>query len=126
MTPISVGQPGAAKPGDNSKAFEFYTLSGAIYSAIQVEASGWAILAWNPAWGRLETLTAEKHQNLTAWGSIPILVVDVWEHAYYLDYQNRRADFVRAWWSLVNWEEVECRLFAAMQAGVSISSCAAL
>jgi Fe-Mn family superoxide dismutase len=83
-------------------------------AAIQVEASGWCVLVWNPAWGRLEILSAEKHQNYTQWSGIPILVVDVWEHAYYLDYQNRRGDYVQAWWQLVNWNEVERRLLLAM------------
>lgn len=89
-------------------------------AAIEVEGSGWAILAWNPAWGRLEILTAEKHQNLTNWGSIPILVLDVWEHAYYLDYQNRRADYVRRWWSLVHWANVERRLLLALPARIPL------
>lgn len=84
-------------------------------AAIQTEASGWGLLCWVPSWGRLEILTAEKHQNLTQWGAIPVLVIDVWEHAYYLDYQNRRADYVRAWWQLVNWNEVGKRLQLAMQ-----------
>lgn len=84
-------------------------------AASKVEASGWAVLAWNPAWNRLVILSAEKHQNLTQWGSIPILVVDLWEHAYYLDYQNKRTDYISAWWELINWHEVERRLFLAMQ-----------
>ncbi|MDD2422365.1 MAG: superoxide dismutase, partial [Heliobacteriaceae bacterium] len=79
-------------------------------AAVNVEASGWAVLVWQPAWGRLEILTAEKHQNLTQWGCIPILVLDVWEHAYYLDYQNRRQNYVNSWWQVVNWYEVEWRL----------------
>ncbi len=89
-------------------------------AAIKVEASGWAVLVWHPAWGRLEILMAEKHQDLTQWGGIPILVVDTWEHAYYLDYQNRREDYVRAWWNLVNWTEVERRLLLAIQGNLSI------
>ena len=84
-------------------------------AAIKVEASGWAVLVWHPAWGRLEILMAEKHQDLTQWGGIPVLVVDTWEHDYYLDYQNRRADYVRAWWNLINWAEVERRLVLAAQ-----------
>ncbi|OLN27160.1 superoxide dismutase [Desulfosporosinus metallidurans] len=85
-------------------------------AAINVEASGWVLLVWQPAWGRLEMLTIEKHQNLYQAGSIPILVMDVWEHAYYLDYQNKRKDYVTAWGRLVNWYEVERRLIMAMQA----------
>lgn len=89
-------------------------------AAVDVEASGWAVLVWNPAWGRLEILNAEKHQDLTQWGCIPILVLDAWEHAYYLDYQNRRKDYVNAWWQLVNWYEVERRLLLAMSGRVPL------
>ena len=93
-------------------------------AAVDVEASGWAVLVWNPAWGRLEILNAEKHQDLTQWGCIPILVLDVWEHAYYLDYQNKRKDYVNAWWQLVNWYEVERRLLLAMRGQVTLMATA--
>ncbi|MDR0839704.1 MAG: superoxide dismutase [Oscillospiraceae bacterium] len=82
-------------------------------AANAVEGSGWTILGYNTAFFRLEVLQAEKHQNLTQWGIIPILVCDVWEHAYYLKYQNRRADYVNAWWGLVDWREVEERFVNA-------------
>lgn len=85
-------------------------------AAINVEASGWALLVWQSAWGRLEILTVEKHQDFYQVGSVPILVMDVWEHAYYLDYQNKRKDYITAWGQLVNWYEVERRLLLAMQA----------
>lgn len=75
-------------------------------AAVAVEGSGWALLVWNPAFAKLEILQAEKHQNLTQWGVIPLLTVDVWEHAYYLKYQNKRASWVEAWWNLVNWDDV--------------------
>ena len=75
-------------------------------AAKDVEGSGWATLAWEPSIGRLVALQIEKHQNLTVWGVAPLLVCDVWEHAYYLKYQNRRADYLKAFWSVVNWPEV--------------------
>ncbi|AGA68504.1 superoxide dismutase [Desulfitobacterium dichloroeliminans LMG P-21439] len=78
-------------------------------AAVAVEGSGWAVLVWNPEFQKLEILQAEKHQNLTQWGVAPLLTVDVWEHAYYLKYQNKRAAWVEAWWSLVNWTDVEER-----------------
>jgi len=90
-------------------------------AATDVEASGWAILGYQPAFNRVEIYTAEKHQNLTQWGAIPILVLDVWEHAYYLDYQNKRRDWVEAWWKLVNWDEVERRLKMAMAAQMPLT-----
>ncbi len=86
-----------------------------VAATIKVEASGWGILAWNPAWNSLEILTAEKHQNLTQWGAIPILVIDVWEHAYYLDYQYQRDKYVRKILELINWNEVERRLSLAVR-----------
>lgn len=78
-------------------------------AAVAVEASGWALLCYNPMFNKLEILTTEKHQNLTQWGVTPLLVCDVWEHAYYLKYQNKRAAFVEAWWNLVNWDDVNSR-----------------
>jgi Fe-Mn family superoxide dismutase len=86
-----------------------------VTATTKVEASGWGILAWNPAWNHLEILVAEKHQNLTQWGAIPILVTDVWEHAYYLDYQYDRERYIKEWLKLINWLEVEKRLRLAMQ-----------
>ena len=78
-----------------------------------VEGSGWALLAWEPNAGQLVVLTAEKHQNLTQWGVVPLLVLDVWEHAYYLKYQNNRGAYVNAWWNVVNWADVAERFAAA-------------
>ena len=78
-------------------------------AAIVVEGSGWALLCCNPSSGKLGILTAEKHQDLAIWGCKPILALDVWEHAYYLKYQNRRAAWVEAWWNLVDWEGVNNR-----------------
>lgn len=75
-----------------------------------VEGSGWGILAWEPQGEHLLVLQAEKHQNLTAQGVTPILVLDVWEHAYYLNYQNDRGQYVDNWWSVVNWNDVSERL----------------
>jgi Fe-Mn family superoxide dismutase len=84
-----------------------------IAAANAVEGSGWAILAWNPDLNSLNVYQAEKHQDLTIWGAIPVLVIDVWEHAYYLKYQNKRADWVNAFFNIVNWDDVEKRLLKA-------------
>jgi superoxide dismutase, Fe-Mn family len=81
------------------------------FSAVakQVEGVGWAILVWSPRSHRLEILQAEKHQNLTQWGTIPLLVIDVWEHAYYLQYENKREQYINQWWNVVNWDYVSKR-----------------
>jgi Fe-Mn family superoxide dismutase len=82
-------------------------------AAVAVEGSGWAVLAWQPQGKQLVILQSEKHQQLTQWGAVPLLVLDVWEHAYYLKYQNKRAAYVEAWWNVVNWADVAARLAKA-------------
>lgn len=79
-------------------------------AAEKVEGGGWALWVWSPRANRTAILTAEKHQNLTQWESIPLLVLDVWEHSYYLKYQTNRRAYIEAWWNLVNWPEVAMRL----------------
>lgn len=82
-------------------------------AAAAVEGSGWAILVWSPRSRRLEILTAEKHQNLSQWDVVPILPLDVWEHAYYLDYRNNRPAYIERWWKVVNWPYIQARLLDA-------------
>jgi Fe-Mn family superoxide dismutase len=82
-------------------------------AANTVQASGWAVLAYRPQTKDLVILQSEQHQNLTQWGVIPILMVDVWEHAYYLRYQNRRAEYTKAFMNVVNWAKVGELLAAA-------------
>jgi Fe-Mn family superoxide dismutase len=91
-----------------------------IAAANAVQSSGWCILGYNPSFFRLELLQCEKHQNMTQWGIMPILVCDVWEHAYYLKYKNDRASYINAWWGLINWPEVEERFVKAAQGVVML------
>ncbi|MBN2029190.1 superoxide dismutase [bacterium] len=74
-----------------------------------VEGSGWGVLATQPLFNQLVVLQAEKHQDLTQWGAIPLLVLDVWEHAYYLKYQNRRSEYVNNLFDIINWDDVALR-----------------
>jgi Fe-Mn family superoxide dismutase len=74
-----------------------------------VEGSGWVLLVQNNVTKALDILTAEKHQNLTQWVVTPILVLDVWEHAYYLKYQNARAAYIDAFTKVINWKDVAKR-----------------
>ena len=84
-------------------------------AATSVEGSGWAALAYSSDTGRLLIMQVEKH-NMNGFPGHPILMVlDVWEHAYYLDYRNDRGKFVEAFWNIVNWDEVGKRLAAAMK-----------
>ncbi len=79
-----------------------------------VQGSGWGVLAYRKMDNALVVLGAEKHENRTQSGVTPILVLDVWEHAYYLQYKNVRADWTKAFMeNLVNWDDVAKRLAAA-------------
>jgi len=78
-------------------------------AAVGVEGSGWAVL-WKNQDNELIVGQVEKHNLLGLNGFEPVLVLDVWEHAYYLDYQNKRADYVEKWWKVVNWIDVGNKL----------------
>jgi Fe-Mn family superoxide dismutase len=79
-------------------------------TAMTVEGSGWAVLTFCKKTKRPILMQAEKH-NVNIYPTFGILLVlDVWEHAYYLDYENKRKDFIDAFWGIVNWDEVEKRL----------------
>jgi len=79
-------------------------------AALSVEGSGWGLLHYHMEDERLVIGQAENQQKLTTWGAIPVLGIDVWEHAYYLKYQNNRQDYIEAWWNVVNWKQVEMNL----------------
>lgn len=79
-------------------------------AAKTVEGSGWAILGLEPITNQLIVMQVEKH-NLSHIANLKILLtLDVWEHAYYLDYKNDRAKYVDNWWQVVNWDDVEKKL----------------
>jgi superoxide dismutase, Fe-Mn family len=78
-------------------------------AAITVQGSGWGALSWEPLGKRLYIEQIYDHQGNTGQSGVPLLVVDAWEHAYYLQYQNRRADYVKAIWNIVNWADVAAR-----------------
>jgi Fe-Mn family superoxide dismutase len=79
-----------------------------IKSALSLFGSGWVWLVWNPI-GSMEIIQERNAGNPLRKGLIPLLTCDMWEHAYYLDYQNRRTDYLEAFWKLINWEVIEKR-----------------
>jgi Fe-Mn family superoxide dismutase len=81
-----------------------------------VQGSGWGALAWDPMARRLLIEQIYDHQSNVGQGSVPLLVVDAWEHAFYLQYRNVKADYVDAVWKLVSWSDVTARWEAAAQA----------
>ncbi|MDB5990009.1 MAG: superoxide dismutase [Herbaspirillum sp.] len=78
-----------------------------------VEASGWGMLGYHAATGKLMILQCENHQKLTVWGVQPLLLLDVFEHAYYLKYQNRRPEYLNNLFAIINWDNVAERYDAA-------------
>lgn len=80
-----------------------------------VDGNGWGILAYQPYSDSLIVLQCENHEKITQWGCIPLLVIDVWEHAYYLKYKNKRNDFVEALFNIINWDNAAQRLSDALK-----------
>jgi len=83
--------------------------------ALGVQGSGWAILAWDAIGQRPIIVQLFDQQGNLPIGLVPLLMLDVWEHAYYLDYKNVRADYVKAFWNIVDWENVARRYAAARE-----------
>ena len=82
-------------------------------TAMGVQGSGWAVLAWDALGQRANVVQLFDQQGNLPAGTVPLLVLDVWEHAYYLDYLNVRADYVSAFWNIANWADVAKRFDAA-------------
>lgn len=116
MSPKGGGKPSGALMSQIEKDFGSYESFVAQFkaAATAVEGSGWALLVKNHVVGKLEILTAEKHQDLGQWVVEPLLALDVWEHAYYLRYQNKRAAYVEAFMNVVNWKDVAARFTASV------------
>ncbi len=118
MSPTGGGKPTGALAAAIDKDFGGFDAFKTHFSSASssVEGSGWGILGYHPAANRLLILQAEKHQDLTAQGIIPLLVLDVWEHAYYLRYQNKRSDYVAAFYNVISWADVASRYESAVKA----------
>jgi len=87
-------------------------------AAATIQGSGWALAMWEPMAGRLTVQQVHDHQGEHGQGSIPLLAIDAWEHAYYLQYKNEKAKYFDAIWNVVNWDDVARRFEAARQADV--------
>ena len=84
-------------------------------ATVGVQGSGWGALVFDPIAGRLNTLAFYDQQNNMPVGQVPLLLLDMWEHAFYLQYKNVKADYVKAFWNIVNWADVAQRFAAAKQ-----------
>ena len=82
-------------------------------NAVGIQGSGWSILAWDTLGSKLVTFQLYDQQSNIPLGVVPIVVLDMWEHAFYLQYRNVKADYVKAWWSVVDWANVSARFAKA-------------
>ena len=117
MKPRGGGRPAGMLGTMVDRSFGSARAMGAEFVAVTgaVRGSGWGVLAYEPTGNRLVVLGIEKHEDLGVCGAVPILACDVWEHAYYLDYQNRRAAYVDAFVKhLADWPGADRRLQAAI------------
>ena len=112
MKPNGGGEPGGAIADAINASFgNFADFKQKFSSATAViQGSGWGWLAYNPSSSKVEFKTMPNQTSPRTEGLIPLLGCDVWEHAYYLKYQNKRPDYIAAWWNVVNWDQVNDRL----------------
>ena len=113
MSPDGGGEPsGAIASAIDSDLGSFKEFKDKFTEAATLQfGSGWAWLVVNS--GKLEVLNRPNQDSPLMDGLTPVLGLDVWEHAYYLNYQNKRPDYIEAWWNVVNWDEVSKRYEAA-------------
>jgi Fe-Mn family superoxide dismutase len=91
-----------------------------IHTAMSLMGSGWAALLWDPVGRRLLAAQLHDHQSETTQAGIPLMVIDAWEHAYYLQYRTEKAKFFAALWNLWNWQDVEARLHSVERIDLGI------
>ena len=112
MSPDGGGEPDgevAAAIDEFFGSFEaFQGQFGAVANGIQ--GSGWAMLVWDPLGQRLNINQLFDQQANVPVGQLPVLQLDMWEHAFYLQYKNVKGDYVKAWWNVVYWADVAARL----------------
>ncbi len=84
-------------------------------NANALQGSGWSMLVWDTLGQRLNIMQLFDQQGNLPAAQVPVLLLDMWEHAFYLQYQNVKADYVKAWWNVVNWADVAARFTAARQ-----------
>lgn len=114
LKPDGGGEPNGALAQVISRDFgDFSRFKAQMTQAtIGVQGSGWALLSWDKLAKRLLIEQVENHQNSSIQGATPLLAIDAWEHAYYLQYENRRADYATAIWNVIDWNDVATRLVA--------------
>ncbi|MGN6628787.1 MAG: superoxide dismutase [Candidatus Nitrosocosmicus sp.] len=112
LSPKGDGEPkGAISDAINNSFGSFASFKEKFSSStIAIQGSGWGWLVYNPLTSNIEYKAMPNQTSPRPEGLIPLLGCDVWEHAYYLKYQNKRPDYVNAWWNVINWNDVNKRI----------------
>jgi Fe-Mn family superoxide dismutase len=115
MKPNGGGEPGGAVADAINASFGNFADFKEKFSSTTavIQGSGWGWLVLNPSSSKVEYVAMSNQDSPRTQGLVPLLGLDVWEHAYYLNYQNKRPDYIAAWWNVVNWEEVDNRFSKA-------------
>ena len=122
MGPNGGGEPGGKLGSEIKEAFSSFDAMKSQMSAaaMGIQGSGWASLAWDSLSGSLIVQQVYDHQANAGSATIPLLVLDMWEHAFYLQYRNEKAKWVDAFWNLVNWDDVANRLKAVRKTNLAL------
>ena len=108
MTPNGDGKPGGELEDQLMYILIDFENFKKVFSekALSIQGSGWCWLVFNATYHKIEIITTANQDSPWTLQKYPLLGLDVWEHAYYLKYQNKRPDYVKAWWNVVNWDYV--------------------
>ena len=126
LSPDGGGEPEAELLRDIVRDFQSFDMfkKQLTHCAATIMGSGWAALVYDPVLRRLGTTQILDHQHNITQGSVPLLVLDAWEHAYYLQYETDKGAYFDAMWSLFNWRDVEARLRRAQQLDLALNGTA--
>ena len=115
MKPNGGGEPGGAVADAINASFGSFSDFKEKFSSTTavIQGSGWGWLVYNPSSSKVEYTSMQNQTSPRTKGLVPLLGLVVWEHAYFLKYQNKRPDYISAWWNVVNWDEVDSRLSKA-------------
>ncbi|MDO5729225.1 MAG: superoxide dismutase [Actinomycetaceae bacterium] len=117
MTPEGQGRPEGELASAIDEYFGSFEKFQAQFTAVAtgIQGSGWGILAYDTIGQRLTLFQLYDQQGNVPVGVVPLLMLDMWEHAFYLDYKNVKGDYVKAWWNVVNWDDVAKRFETARE-----------
>jgi Fe-Mn family superoxide dismutase len=102
--------------GDHDRFKELVAAAGA-----SIEGSGWVTLTWEPTAEKLQLSTVHDHHAYLIPDSVTIMVLDLWEHAYYVDHRNKKADWIKAFWNIADWESIGARFEDIRQVATALA-----